>query len=297
MNVAKSIKDIVCFNQGEIAQYTYLSSVFHKALKECLLKDEKNFQDISLHFRALSDYLNKNLERICKRNFKLLQDYFSDRSLPMPRVCLKVNEGDEKISDLFREDSSSYQEAFYLQDNTGFAYVIEKGRYFLCNNIPLSYIRGEYKNSRLDDSQVDDYKFIALLGGLIGRKKGNDRHWAKLWKSRSDDLDQTESLKGINRSCYKSTIIIPMTLWNNDLSEDYKLIMGNNLGINSFSIERTIFGFLCFDDVVINYFTKRDVDVGYVVADLLSLYFITYLNYSNWSKTFIKASELLKKST
>ncbi|MCD4754916.1 MAG: hypothetical protein K8R75_03825 [Deltaproteobacteria bacterium] len=72
-----------------------------------------------------------------------------------------------------------------------------------------------------------------------------------------------------------------MTLWNNDLTDEFKKL------INLENVERTIFGFLCFDHVETDYFDEEtDVLLGYVFADLISLYIFSRLVYVEISKTF-----------
>ena len=63
-------------------------------------------------------------------------------------------------------------------------------------------------------------------------------------------------------------------------------------------VDRTIFGFLCFDHVDENYFDQEnDVSVGYVFADLLSMYVFTRLIYMEISKTYSKIEKRLGEQT
>ena len=79
-----------------------------------------------------------------------------------------------------------------------------------------------------------------------------------------------------------------MTLWNNSLSDSFKDL------INISNIERSIFGFLCLDHPESGYFQEeKDVNVGYIIADLLSLYLINRLNYTDNSKTFLSVKNHL----
>jgi len=65
-----------------------------------------------------------------------------------------------------------------------------------------------------------------------------------------------------------------MTLWNNDLSEEFKEL------VNLENVDRTIFDFLCFDHVDVNYFDEEgDVALGYVFADIVSMYIFARLIY------------------
>ncbi len=86
-------------------------------------------------------------------------------------------------------------------------------------------------------------------------------------------------------------MIIPMTLWNSDLSEDFKK------RINIKNVDRVIFGFLCMDHVDTNFFDEEtDVPVGYYFADILSMYLLTRLIYTEISETFRNIENYLDKS-
>ena len=52
--------------------------------------------------------------------------------------------------------------------------------------------------------------------------------------------------------------------------------------------DRMIFGYLCFDHEEAGYFQKDDVSVGYIIADIISLYAFNRLNYTEYSNTFEK---------
>ena len=91
-------------------------------------------------------------------------------------------------------------------------------------------------------------------------------------------------------NCYKSTLIIPLTLWNNKLA---KLFVEK---FNMKDVERTIFGYLCFDHIETYYFYEDfDVNAGYIFADLLSLYLLTYIIYIEQSTTYKKIQNHLKR--
>ena len=59
-------------------------------------------------------------------------------------------------------------------------------------------------------------------------------------------------------------------------------------------MDRVIFGFLCFDHIDSNYFIENeDVSLGYVFADVLSVYFVSRMMYTSMSDTF-KSIESIK---
>ena len=73
-------------------------------------------------------------------------------------------------------------------------------------------------------------------------------------------------------------------------------IVSKKKGNDDDSVGRAIYGFLCFDHQQINYFnTDVDINIGYVFADILSIFLIQRLIYTEYSKTFQKAQEIINK--
>lgn len=274
------IKNAVCLNQGEISQYSYIASILHRNLKEEFNTKHLNKENVSNALEALINYLNRNFNRVSEENFKILHKYFKKRSSQKPRICIKANYG-SNIVELFRDSEVDYIAEYPIETNTGFDHVHKNGTYYLCNNIPEHAKSGQYINPRLHLDIVKKYqpKFFNKLTS----NGTHDQDWISCW---SHSNPQEPSLS----SAYKSTLIIPLTLKNNQLSDIYKKLT------NIENIDRTIFGFLCFDHIETNYFKENlDVEIGYIFADLLSLFLIQRLNYTSSSDTFIKAIKYLHK--
>ncbi|WP_177419808.1 hypothetical protein [endosymbiont of Lamellibrachia barhami] len=284
------ISKVVCFNQGKLAEYGYLAGEKHKALKDAMRgTGEKNKSDIKTLRDELTNYLNLELKNASDENFKFLKQYFEGRSELEPRICIKVhNEG--KIVPLFRDRRSIDDESYPIEANTGFSEIANKTGYqFLCNNIPAAIKNNSYVNARINSDRVTHYKEQNIFERL---RKVDDTDWAKCW-------NEVEGVAGERNyppleTCYKSTLIIPMTLLNNTLSGEF---------IQRFEIEekvspRSIYGFLCFDHQEINYFNKKpDITIGYILADMLSLYLINSLTYVDYSTTFSAVEELLAQGS
>lgn len=257
-----------CFNQSALIQYTYLMAEKHKALKDTHREHPDNTQKIEKKAKDLIYFLNKEFHKVVFRNFEILHSYFLDRSNVKPRICLKGNfktHHSDVIITVFRDTLASYSSDYNITENTGFEEIARIGKYFLCNNIPKAAADGKYRNPRLD---------IPKIINASKHSRGMSEltlNWKEYWKG-SPSNDES--------SHYKSTLIIPMTLWNKDLSEEFR----NK--INAKDIGRTIFGFLCVDHVEEDYFVDDDVRVGYVLADLISNYVFQRSVYTDLSKTF-----------
>lgn len=279
------MRDAICYNQGEHIQYSYLASELHKVLKTSLLNNAKQSK-LGKDRSNLENFLNRNLIQISKKNFDFIERYFQGRHATSPRICIKVNvihnEGVEQIEPILRDTQVKYVSDYLLSTNTGFIYVKSNGKYFLCNNIPASIATGEYVNARIDKAAAIKYF------NNVNKKRtvnGNateivyDSDWSECWLSCSETGKKVEDPK----SCYKSTLIIPLTLWNNRLEP----LFFEKIGAKT-KDGRSIFGYLCLDHISENYFNSSDVDMGYIFADILSLYWMTRSIYTDYSETYKK---------
>lgn len=276
---ASYIKELVCYNQGEYIQYACVAAEFHKAMR--IAHEQEDAATAQTLKSTQLDYLNRNLDRVTRRNFELFRTYFRGRSPHLPRTCVKGSsptDGSSSIIPLFRDSKVNYSVACAIEHSTGFKYVHETGRPYLCNDIPRAVAAGEYLNPRLDTNAARSYEPPSLFKKLLRRDRGPDERWARFWNNGGTPTSNRSTLPD---SCYKSTLIVPMTLWNNDLEDSFKEM------INISDVDRAIFGFLCADHVDTGYFhSALDVEVAYVVADILSLYFVQRLVLTNASGTF-----------
>jgi len=270
------VKDIICYNQGRYIQFEYLLGLNHKDLKEALKKEETH--EILKKLDELTQYIGDELQTVSNHNFQYLLDYFKkqDRSKFLPRICIKGTK-EEKIIDLYRSTKREYFVSEHpVESNTGFKSVVDEGIYFLRNNLPNTAKNGYYKNPRLDDNCARNYtpKRKSL------KKDREDLEWHQCWKKeRAIDA-------GWHNACYKSTLIVPMTLINNDLSPNFK----KRFFTEQQKDNRTIWGFLCFDHPNVNYFNEEnDVKIGYIFADILSLYYVSAYIHTEISETYKRA--------
>lgn len=281
--VLKVTQKAVCFNQGAFLQYMFITAERHKKVKDAfrdyqckkLLKEdisyEQTIEKISRLVIELKDFININFYENTHENFKIMHAYYKHRSGADPRICVKgsfrANDKSTIVS-VFRDSKVEYDSDADIELNTGFETIHKTGRYFLENNIPEAATKNKYYNPRLNNSDVRNYL------------KTHNNSWCDCWEGKSSET-----------SCYKSTLIVPMTLWNNKVSEEFKKI------INMDNVERTIFGFLCFDHVDTDYFDEGDdVAVGYIFADILSMYVFTRSIYMEISKTFSTVEKWLNSN-
>lgn len=268
------VQKAVCFNQGEYLQYTFLTAEKHKKLKDTFRDDPNDIAEIHRLTTDLMRFINSQFYEDTYENFKYLHVYFSkSRRGQGPRICIKANfriNDQEQVVSVFRDGMVTYDSDAEIQKNYGFKSIYETGTYYLENSIPQAVVEKRYFNQRLDPELVEEYL------GL--KRKTTVRSWDDCWIGGKADKS----------SFYKSTLIVPMTLWNNELSEEFKRL------INLENVDRTIFGFLCFDHVEEDYFDEDyDVAIGYIFADIISMYIFTRLVYMEASKTFNKVEDWL----
>ncbi|MBA3015243.1 MAG: hypothetical protein FP815_09865 [Desulfobulbaceae bacterium] len=280
----------MCYNQGAFLQYSFLAAERHKLIKDEFRNKNIDTEKINWHMQDLMNFLNKGLFEHTFQNFRYLRLFYLGRSSQEPRFCIKGNfrtQNRDTVVSVFRNKKVPYYSDCEIEKNTGFFSILKTGKYYLNNSLPDSVLAGSYSNPRLKNEcsiflkQQKKKSFYNLLP--VSRKE-KDNLWATCWKD-------FESGSGESSSFYKSTLIIPMTLWNSDLSEDFKK------RINIKNVDRVIFGFLCLDHVDENYFDEEtDVPVGYYFADIISMFLLTRLIYTEISDTFRNVEKYLDKS-
>lgn len=224
--------------------------------------------------------MNEALREAWLESYDLIERFYEgDKRPSLPRICMKgssVVNGEDCIIDMFRHNGKpASTDAPPVSSNTGFASCKEEGTYYRCNNIPAAARVNEYKNGRLNEQAAKNYKKPLL------KSKKPDLKWANCWEN--PQLGNIDYL----RSCYKSTLITPMTLKGNPLSKE--LLNTTNVE----GIDRSVLGFFCMDHVNTGYFTERDINVSYIVADWISMYIILRHSLLDFSSSGKKAKEII----
>lgn len=285
-NLTGWLQEVMCYHQGTITEHIYWGAELHKELRISLEKGDLKTAEVK--FNDINHDLPELFKSAWRSTVIYLNNFFPaiHKSNHLPRMCIKGTntvDGQMNIVDIFREDCGKSSLSYGLSKNTGFQSVATEGSYYICNDIPTLFKDGGYKNPRLDTLAVGKYKNNLMHRIKLACSKNNfDEDWAKCWKDYSAEKENVAS-------CYKSTLIIPMTLKNNPQSSQF--INGTMVGLHKES--RAIYGFLCFDHIEKNYFTSHDVNIGYVIADLLSFYMINHLNFTSYSTTYEQAEKEL----
>lgn len=312
------LREVVCYNQGATSQYIFLASEFHRKLKDVVLTvnetESRDIPDIKLRQiyerkMALDDFLLTWMLSAFDKNITFLNQYFnldvrSRVSAEPPRICVKTNfppaghkgeslpANSEMIITLARSSKVFYSSEATLHDNTGFKSIKgggktkDGGKYYISNNIPLATKGGKYTNPRLRSNAGDVYKLPSKWQSFCSffTKCSIDEEWVHCWEGGESDKS----------SCYKSTLIVPMTLRGTPHMDKNFIRLFNTQEFDMENVERLIFGYLCFDHFGTNFFHEvRDVNIGYILADLMSLYLLTDFIYEKRSSTYQKAKRII----
>lgn len=152
----KLLKDVICYNQGELAQYSFLAGDKHKNIRKELENSLIDKIKLSGYCKELNYFLDTQLENVCKRNFEFLREYFNGRSKIIPRFCIKAHHKD-LIIDIFRNNRKYDIIRYKIEENTGFFNVYSSGSYYFCNDIPSEVKLRRYFNPRLNIDRAFAY--------------------------------------------------------------------------------------------------------------------------------------------
>jgi hypothetical protein len=305
MDILNLLSNYICETQSDLALYTFHASEKHKKVKDLLHNinatkssepyDNSLLEKLHDNVSDLDTYLYQKFKETFIKTFDCISHFFGSRysSKFTPRACVKVIIGDELVT-LVRQPSFHFEQNIKLVTNSAFKEILHSKNYYLCNNIPEAIESGNYENTKIDKEKVMEYnrrrrwEKVFLSSQLF--QKDEDIEWVSCWKEPEQKITGEHTLSV--RNFYKSTLVIPMSLSTKKLTPDFL----NHFQFNPETVsERVVFGFLCFDHPRIRFFIeKKDKDFGYIVADILSLYIIQMQTYTFYSKSYLKADDLLR---
>lgn len=293
--VSNTFKTAMCYNQGKLVQYIHTASELIKQI-ETITKKTTNAPS-RIKIKKLIDSLHKHFYNeyvsIAKENFKLFKELREkNKSAQQVRVHTKSQvSGRDKDSALIltygRDEDETYDEyypSFRVEDHSGISNIIDTGEYYICNDIITASHDQNFKHPRLDTSTI--------LSLTLDDIEHND--WGSFWKRPLDKHGKPVQIR--NSACFKSTLIIPMTLYRNSLPHSFWESISTASGLTAerhpctSNLSRTIFGYLCVDSTQKNAFDSTfDVDIGYFFADILSFYHFVHQSISLMSRVYKNA--------
>lgn len=289
----------VSLNQGAFLDFSHLAHERHRQLRMTLDRApamvEPEFQTcLKTHLDDLISFMDKRFATIATHNFNLLKQYFAGRSHVGPRMCImgvwKRPGNPACVSPIIRDGQVHYDGAAEAADNTGFDNVLKLGTFYLNNNIVKTALSGEYHNPRFDYDAIRAFQRQPALTDHEHSPALPPGTWRSFWKGATADADA--------RDFYRSTLIVPLTLRNENLSDEFNQSLatrfarhtGDGSAISAHT--QSIVGFLCFDHPDIDYFHREhDVNTAYVFASLLSMYLLERITLTTLSATYHDASK------
>lgn len=280
--------EIACYNHGKIADYEILLTKKKEKLMEALKETPSDG-----HRDIVREYVNfafEELYNVIHENSVLLTRYFTEtKAEAEPNITIKVPvTNNEQVVDIYRH---FYYPTFSISDigeNTGFSEIHQTGKYYLNNNIPRTVKAGRYVNKRLTSEALE--RIQKIDGETI--KKWDKEEWNR-WIDRSGWLEEWygigENNDEIESSGYCSTLIVPVTYMNTEISEESMRVLFPDQSYED--AKRTIWAFVCMDHTKVGYFDPEDIHMAYIIADWLTLYFVSYCLHIENSKTITDIME------
>jgi hypothetical protein len=273
----QSIQDFICHNQKQTIKYEYLISERHKIVKDCYNDSSCDKDELNKLYNMLIIDSYNDLFKVFESNKTYIHNIFHalGKNQP-PRITIKTLHGDS-VLDIYRSTYPTDFNSTNIKDNTGFSNILNKNKlYFLDNDLPKSFIENKYSNPRLVKEKLSEYLNESIT-------------WKECWKSLNHNEEQ---------EYYSSTLILPMSIrGTNDDEKDINFYNHFFKEIQQHKDSRTIWGFLCFDSIDINYFNNTQEDdfasIGYIMSDILSLYLMYFYNHISGSKTIKLVEEKL----
>lgn len=272
-------KELVCYNQTQLYEFFTYANHLHKNLKKDYYSSKSDEEKYKKSKHRLVDFLNEKLNSVCEYNFSRVKEfYFKNRKNVFINTFLLRK--DEKLISNSKFSNSIYcVSKKYIENNTAFKNVMNTGRVFIENNVPFAALKDVYHNPLLSNERVKEYR-INLLDFLRNSK---DKRWMACWNFENGNKEV--------KSFFKSTMIIPMTILTSLLKPEFS----DYIGVEE--EERIIFGFICFDSEKIGFFQDDDINIGYILADFISLYISIRLKFTIESDAFMdKEKKFIKIS-
>lgn len=300
----ESNKAFVCEMQGWLATFMVNGSERHNQLRLAVEAFQRSTSpqtqqvaDLEAAMDAMTTFVDHHLACACQKVFTALDQHFAPRyrgNLYKPRFCVKLRERDG-IYTLARNGGEVEKQEIRFEaarnGNSGFEFVAKEGKPFFENNLPVRAKAGVYKNPRLDVGKVARYSASLwdrcrsyFVAGPI-----DDVRWMECWTN-GGGQQLPPAL-----SCYKSTVIVPMTLLHHQVDHEFIHAFGTKSDKLPADSSKYNFGFLCADCHHTEFFEEHDKVCLFVHADLFCLFLIQAYSYREHSPTFAAAEIELEK--
>jgi len=253
----KNIKDFICFHQGCIIEFEFGIASLHKELRK-EWNGAKRGDILGKKLIELYDKSNEKLQDILKKTFDEHIKAIYGENIRFSVKTIEKNEYENiYITDYYREDMHEIPKGLKrARDHTPFANILfDNEDKYVSNDLEKDYKNAQYRNPRVHGNKIKD-----LQENII--------KWKDCWIKHSEHTE----LK-----YYNSLLVMPLTLKNNNFMENFN---------KKFKTD-AIWGFFCLDSEEKNAFADEALqDIGRIMADMLSIYFIFLYEHTEGSETF-----------
>jgi len=299
VEVSALLKKTMCEFQLEYTEFQFTASQLHKRFKEADKRGDR--EKAGELYQGLTDFVESGIKLSCQSIGGLLQEYFCKSRVAhdRPRVGIHAVDKDRKISPMFITDNSAEYQSKSMDDFTPFKEIIKTGTPYLQNNIPrivcnqINYIHAGLNLERIRKK----YRY-----GIWPLNKAGVRHaimnsmpisrWNRSGKSHRDTDWNSVAPAGesSDTTVYKSHLIVPITFRGHGNKIPRELVKVLKLREDG----RSILGFVAIDHPTTHYFDSNtesdsrniDVNVVFIIADMLSLVRITEFMYTTGSTSY-----------
>jgi len=303
--ISAQLKASMCQFQLEYTKFQFIASQYHKKFKEAERKGDT--PKTKEAYDELTMFVDTGIKLSCQLLGELLQEYFCQSRLAhdRPRIGIHAVDKDENISPLFITDHHAEFSSKKMSDFTPFKEIMAEGTPYLENNIPrLICSRKDYEHAGLNLDRIrKEYKY----GFLSFNKDGISHAWLnskpisrfnRIGRNHRDVEwnDTAPAGKKNGSTIYKSHLIVPITFRGHGNKIPNELVKVLKLREDG----RSILGFIAIDHPTTHYFDGApesdskniDVNVAFIIADMLSLVRITEFMYTSGSSSYRKFEEL-----
>ncbi|MCQ9374877.1 hypothetical protein NMQ14_11530 [Methyloversatilis sp. XJ19-13] len=281
----------ICEFQLEFTNYHYTISKAHQQFKEAT-RDKLPKNQCNKYLTTLNECAESGLVDSINSIKKNIINYFSITRGSEPRVGIHITTANNTIVNILPSEGYLNTEKRHCE-YTAFSEVIQNGIPYLDNNIPNTVLKNlSYRHAGINITEAKNgHKVKYTDKKIISRWRlalcelwelGHDKDWAKY------------ATQGTKDRLYKSHIVIPITF----RSHNHLLLNGLSSILNLNHENRSILGYVFIDHQSTHYFDERpfgddrcsniDVNVLYTFADMISLFLLTKLTYTDKSATVVK---------
>jgi hypothetical protein len=272
-SLLKSIREFICFNQKNTIKNEYLVSERHKDLKNYFNDPAHSTDELRKRYGEFVIHSYLELLNVFDPNKELINNIFCalGKNAP-PRITIKTINA-ENVLNIYRSTRRADFCSSAINENTGFSEILHENKIcYLENNLPDKFALGQYRNPRLTEEARQPFT-----------KK--EIEWKDCWTYSKKEKEHSGDVEW-----YSSTLILPMSIRSSESDKtdvNFHNHFFNEVGHGKDF--RTIWGFLCFDSPDVDYFDRDEfVDVGYILADVLSLYLMFFYTHISGSGTIKK---------